>query len=140
LQDREVKEGEKGETFFGHQVLHHQGRVLLLYDNVKVEESLLGHFNQLFLDLSSFLQDSVIDFHFLFVTANLDLEFFDPGLSPIYVCLESLLVRPPELRASPLYLDRSRYHLAYGHVLLIPSGYRTHDYAGVIPLLSREPL
>ena len=45
LQDSEVKEGEKGEALFWHQVLDHQGRMLLLNDNVKVEKSLFSRFN-----------------------------------------------------------------------------------------------
>lgn len=105
--------------------------MLLLNDNIKVEESLVGHFNQLFLNLACFLEKSLVYLNFLFVTANLYIKFFDPSLSPIYICLQSLLVSPLELWASSLYLDAFLNYLAYGHALFIANRYRTHDY-GII--------
>ena len=64
------------------------------------------------------------------------MKFFDPSLSSIHICLQSLLVSPLELWPSSLYLEPSYlYHLANGHELLVPSRYRTHDY-GIILLLS----
>ena len=113
--------------------------MLLLNDNVKVKESLFGHFNQLFLNLSFILKNSLVGLNFLFVTTYLDFELFDPSLSPIYICLQSLLVSPLELWPSSLYLEPSLYNLANGHVLLVPRRYWTHDY-GIILLLSSYTL